>query len=81
MVDLYRVSNVSWVVKSPSRVETFRDVESAAEMLETLGVHDEAIDRALIELAGNGHSRANFGVNGTFIFSDDSRLDELVGTA
>jgi hypothetical protein len=38
----------------------------------TLGVLDEQIDLALIDMVARGTTRANFGGSGTFSFSDQS---------
>jgi len=82
--DLYRVSKVLWAVKSPKDKEVFgfSTIEAAAEYLESIGVRDEEIDLAIIDMLAHGHTRAQFGaIEGRFIFSDNARLDELLGVA
>ena len=82
--DLYKVSKVLWAVKSHKDEEVlgFSTIEGAAEYLEEIGIPDDEIDLAIIDMAANGHSRAQFGVlEGRFMFSDNARLDELLGVA
>lgn len=79
-VNLYKIRS-GWAVKADSEVEACPTIEGAADVLLTLGVQDDAIDNALVELYGNGHVRANFGINGNFIFSDSTELGELLGVA
>ena len=83
MADLYQVSKTRWAVKPSKEAEpeVFPSIEAASACLESLGVLDEAIDIALAELAGNHHTRANFGIEGTFIFTDDERLNGVFGSA
>jgi hypothetical protein len=48
----------------------YPSIEEAATQLESLGVPDEEIDIALIEMVGNEHNMAQFGaLEGRFIFS------------
>jgi len=79
-VNLYKIRS-GWAVKAGKEVEAYPTIEEAADALLHVGVKDDAIDVALIELYGNGHTRANFGVNGGFIFTDGSQLNELLGVA
>lgn len=81
--NLYKVSKVCWVVVSLKDEEphAFPTVDAAADYLLAVGVDDDHIDLALVDMSIKGTTRANFGVNGTFMFSDDSRLNGRVGTA
>ena len=82
--NLFKVSKVSWAVTSAkdSEVQSFQTIEDAASYLESLGVPDEEIDEALVDMVANGTVRANFGAeDGRFILSDNKRLDELLGVA
>ena len=81
--DLYKISAVSWAVKldDSKEIEAFSSIEAAAAFLEKAGVKDEEIDFALIEMAAHDHVRANFGVHGNFIFTDNERPNELLGIA
>jgi len=81
--NLYKVSKVCWVVVSPKDEEphAFQTVDAASDYLLSVGVDDDQIDVALVDMLAKGSTRANFGVNGTFMFSDNSRLNGNVGTA
>ena len=82
--NLFKVSEVCWAVTSDrdNEVQTFKSVDDAAMYLESIGVPDEEIDIALVDMVAQGTCRANFGVtSGRFIFSDNKRLDELLGVA
>lgn len=81
-VNLYRLSRVSWAVQANGmEAEVFSTIEDASSYMMTLGVKDDAIDNALIEMSGNSHTRANFGIYGTFIFTDGARHNGLLGVA
>jgi hypothetical protein len=74
--NLYRVSSKDWIVtcdahKEPAR---FADVDRACDHLMTVGVIDEQIDLALIDMVAKGTNRATFSASGVFAFTDDSRL-------
>lgn len=81
--NLYKVSQVSWAVKLDNDDEflLFNSVDNAASFLEEHGVKDEEIDHALITMSAHNHVRANFGVNGNFLFSDNERPNEPLGSA
>ena len=82
--NLFRVSVVCWAVTSDKTkdAQTFPTIEEAATYLESIGVKDEDIDEALVDMAAKGSRRANFGAaSGRFIFSDNMRLNELLGVA
>ena len=82
--NLFKVSKVCWAVTSPktSEAQTFRTIEDASAYLESIGVPDEEIDIALVDMTANDTTRANFGaMQGRFIMSDNKRLDELLGVA
>lgn len=77
-VNLYKIRS-GWAISVNKELEVYSTIEQAADVLLKLAVQDESIDRAIIELAVNNHSRANFGINGTFIMSDGAHPDELFG--
>jgi hypothetical protein len=79
-VNLYKTIR-GWAVKAGSEVESYGTIEQAADALLGIGIKDDAIDSAIIEMYANKHTRANFGINGGFIFSDEAQLDELLGVA
>lgn len=82
--NLFRVSEVCWAVDSPKESEpmVFNTIEGAADYLEVIGIPDEQIDIALIDMVANGTCRANFGATkGHFMFSDHSKMNELLGVA
>jgi hypothetical protein len=81
--NLYKVSKVCWAVTSARTAEpmVFQTVEQAANYLESIGVEDESIDLALVDMEAKGNVRANFGMHGTFIFSDGARLNGALGVA
>lgn len=79
-VNLYKIRS-GWAIKAGNETEVYSSIEDAADVMVTLGVIDDEIDAALIQMSGLGHTRANFGVNGSFIFSDKGQLDELLGVA
>jgi len=71
--NLFRVSSKNWIVTADAHNEParFADVDKACDHLMTLGVFDEQIDIALVDMAAKGTNRANFSPNGMFAFSDD----------
>ena len=72
MLDLYRMKNNIWVVKTGKTGTTvFPSIEEASEFMLGHGVMDAEIDNALIEMIDLKHTRAQFGINGYFLFSDD----------
>lgn len=81
--NLYRLSKRTWAVKLDNDVDTtaFPTIEAAADYLEANGVKDEAIDHAIVSMEAYGHKRANFGVHGEFIFSDDQVPNDIIGVA
>jgi hypothetical protein len=83
--DLYRVSKACWAVKSHNLPElvAFDTIEKAASFLEEqLGIPADEVDLAIMDMAGNGHTHAQFGVlEGRFIFSDDERIEDKMGVA
>jgi hypothetical protein len=83
-IDLFKVSKVCWAVRTPDEPEarSFTTIEGAGDFLESLGVPGDEVDLALIDMVATGHTRANFGIDkGTFLFSDNLRLNELLGSA
>jgi hypothetical protein len=82
-VNLYKISGLGWAVtsSSPEDPHVFSTMEEASDYLLAVGVGDEHIDIALIDIAVNGTTRANFGASGTFIFSDNADLSGKFGTA
>lgn len=82
MISLYKLSS-TWVVKQDDKTfENFTSIEDASVYLEGIGVPDEEIDTALIELDANKHTHAVFGlINKTFVFSDEEKFHELFGVA
>jgi hypothetical protein len=82
--NLFRVSEVCWAVTSCAAFEAqvFTTIEDASTYLESIGIPDEQIDIALIDMVANGTCRANFGtIEGNFMFSDHSKMNELLGVA
>jgi len=83
--NLFKVSEVCWAVtskKDGGEVHTFRSIEDASTYLESIGVLDEEVDYALVDMMANNSVRANFGfTNGSFIFSDNKKLDDIIGSA
>ena len=82
--NLYRVSKVCWAVMSQHNAEAqvFKTIEDAAMYLEDIGICDEDIDSALVDMLANTTTRATFDTsNGKFISSDNTRLNELLGIA
>jgi hypothetical protein len=82
--NLFRVSEVCWAVVSSKESEpmVFNTIEGAADYLEVIGIPDQQIDNALVDMAANGTCRANFGATkGHFMFSDHLRMNELLGVA
>jgi hypothetical protein len=77
--NLFKVEGC-WAVTCARATEEqmFGTIEEAAGYLESIGVKDEEIDFALIDMAANNTTRANFGaMQGTFILSDNKKIDEL----
>lgn len=70
---LYKISQASWIVTSDVNKEPakFTDVDKACDYLIELGVGDDEIDRALVDMAAKGTKRANFNDHG-FAFSDQA---------
>lgn len=68
----YKVS--SFKLRTPHVLPT---VEGACEVLEMLGVPDQEIDYALIDMAQKDSNHAQFGVlHGAFIFSERVELSK-----
>jgi hypothetical protein len=83
-INLYRVSKVNWAIVSHKEegAQCFTNIENASEYLESIGVPSDEIDLALMDMMAKGNTRAQFGVlEGRFLFSDNARLDELLGVA
>jgi hypothetical protein len=83
-INLFKVSANSWVVTTEKDPESYRfiGIDSACNFLETLGIQDDEIDNAVIQLSAHDHTRANFGaLNGIFIFTDNSVFTEISGVA
>ncbi len=78
-VYLYKV-RAGWAIKA-GECETYPTIELAADVLMTLGIKDEAIDDALIEMYGNAHSRATFSATGALVSTDEAKLDVPIGSA
>lgn len=81
--NLYKVSKVCWAVTSPidEYPQVFKNPDDAAEYLLAIGIQDSHIDLALVDMLIRGSTRANFGVDGTFIFSDEANVNGKLGTA
>ena len=82
--NLFKVSEVCWAVTSikTTEAQVFASIDDAAMYLESLGVPDDEVDAALIDMAAKRTTRANFGaVNHQFIYSDTLRFNELLGVA
>ena len=82
-INLFKVSTNLWVVTTSQDIESYKfiNVDSACDFLETLDIADEEIDNAIIQMNATGHTRANFGLNGFFIYSDHSEFFEISGVA
>jgi len=83
-INLFKISAVCWAVTSPKDTEaqTFEKVDDACMYLESIGVPEEEVDAALVDMAAQDTTRANFGMlNKKFIFSDCTRFNELLGVA
>lgn len=82
-VNLYKVNTKSWAVEeSNDDPIVFSSIERAATYLEGLGIPDQEIDYAIIDMAGQNHTRAQFGaLEGRFMFSDGEKLNEQFGTS
>ena len=81
-ISLYKFRS-AWIVKQDDKTfENFTTIEDASDFLEGIGVPDEEIDTALIELDANKHTHAVFGLtNKTFVFSNEDKFNELFGVA
>ncbi len=79
-INFYKVSKRVWVVTSESHPEPecFATPEAAFAFMEKNGVLSDEIDVALVDML-SGTTRAHFGGNGTFIYSDARRLE--IGSA
>ena len=76
-INLYS-SGSYWIVTSPSKVTptVYDTIEGVSDYLMNLGVLDEHIDLALVDMLAKSNTRANFSTNGTFVFSDGAKLYE-----
>lgn len=83
MADLYRLSNAQskWAVLVKKDVVAFETIEQASDYMVSIGIVDDEIDEALIDMVGNDHTHAQFGTNGYFIFSSDQRYIGNTGVA
>ena len=77
MVRLVKISNKEYIAYDAdtkvNRAGTIEDVSGF--MVESLGVTDDDIDKAIIDLCLKGHNVAEFGTNGKFLFS--SKVGEV----
>jgi hypothetical protein len=80
-LNLYRTSRFTWAVKVSNELIPYKSIEAAAEAMVSAGVKEDAIDAALIEMEFKGHTRANFGMNGNFIYTDGDRAHEAQGNS
>lgn len=83
-VDLYKVSNVQWIVGRSDLKEGYScsSVEDACNLLEEIGILGDEVDAAIISMVANAHSRANFNLTTKkFVFSDDAKPNSLSGMA
>lgn len=82
-IDLYKMPANAWAVRDQEgEVQKFVSIERAATFLESVGVMDEEIDYAIIDMEANANSHAQFGlIEGRFIFSDKEKLNSLMGLA
>jgi hypothetical protein len=77
--DLYKLPDgtykvASFKLKTP---HVLPSVEGACEVLEMLGVPDQEIDYALIDMAQKDSNHAQFGVlHGAFIFSEKVEMNK-----
>jgi hypothetical protein len=73
-INLYKIASHHWLVHVDTQPEpaSFIDVDKACDHLMDLGVLDEQIDLALIDMVAKGTKRANFNTQGMFEFSDQS---------
>jgi len=77
MLDLYKMENNVWAVKTlRTGTSVFPSIEEASDFMLHMGVEDDEIDSALIDMITLSHTRAQFGINGFFIFSDEKRAFE-----
>jgi hypothetical protein len=82
-INLFKVSAVCWVVTSAKHAgepQVFDNPDDASMYLEDIGIPDEEVDAALIDMAANKTIRASFGMNKTFERSDDTYFSDLPGT-
>jgi hypothetical protein len=82
-IDLYKVSEVSWVVCfKDEELISFETLDDAADYLEDKGIAAEQVDNAIMDIMMNNSSHALFGEQeGVFIYSDEELLDEKIGVA
>ena len=73
-INLYKMAH--WVITHPDgrAPALFEDVDKACDYLMEIGVRDEQIDLALAHMVTKGTTRANFGMQGTFMFTDEAKF-------
>lgn len=83
--DLYKVTNLCYIVKSNKLTELcmFSTIDQAADFLEKeLGIPGDEVDIAIVDMAVQGNTHAQFGVlEGRFMYSDKEILGDHVGIA
>lgn len=71
--DLYKLSGGKYMVKSfrLSKPYILPDLDGACQALLEVGIPDDEIDFAVMDMIAKDHNHCQFGVNkGSFIFSD-----------
>lgn len=70
--NMFRAAKSEWVIQccETQAYEKFLTLDSACDALLTLGVRDEEIDFGIADLLTKKNTRAHFGTQLTFIFSD-----------
>ena len=92
MIDLYRLSQNSWIVTSAvgykddrpiKDIIQFTSIEAAADFLETAFYIDgDEVDYAIMEMGGRAHGHAQFRADdGSFVTSDNEKCPDKVGIA
>mgnify|MGYP006268402459 FL=1 len=69
-----------WTVLVLEELTCFSSPDDAFNFVEELGISCDESDVALVTMLANNHTRAQFGVAGMFMFSDDA-LPPNGGTA
>ena len=70
-MDLLDSGNGKYVLAYGEKQIVSGDLKCVAKKAHQMGIDMDEFELALLQMNDHGHTRANFGINGTFIFSSE----------